>query len=454
MKIRQCFLIFAACLMLEQATIAQTRHVVLISIDGLHPDMYLDPGWPALNLRQMMKQGTYAEHMLSVFPSYTYPSHTAMLTGALPARNGIYFNQPVGSKGDWNWFADNIKVPTLWKVLKQNGKTTAAVEWPVSVTKDITWNIPEIWSDEHPDRITESRKYATSGLVEEIERNATGKLDSVNMNEDAFSMDDNSARMAAYIFKTRKPALLAVHFACVDGKEHDDGRDADSVRLALAEVDHNIGFILETIKESKSADSTAVIIVGDHGFSTINQVMRPNMLIRNVPARFIAAGGSAFLYRHARANVSNTSVIRTVIDSLNALPKAKRKLFRIIDKKELDRMGVDSAALLALSGVNGSGLVFSGASAPAKTTNHGPGTFIQQSKYDGVFYPTDGGHHGYDPSNQEMYTGFIAWGAGIVKGGHIDHLSEPDIAVLIAKLLVIDFHGPDGKYVNGIIQIN
>jgi predicted AlkP superfamily pyrophosphatase or phosphodiesterase len=95
----------------------KASHVILISIDGLHPDMYLDKSWPCPNLRQIMKQGTYADHMQSVFPAYTYPSHTAMLTGALPARSGIYFNQPKGSHGEWNWFISYIKVPTLWQAL-------------------------------------------------------------------------------------------------------------------------------------------------------------------------------------------------------------------------------------------------------------------------------------------------------------------------------------------------
>jgi|GEM_PF-4361731 len=72
-------------------TFAQTRraaHVILISVDGLRPDMYLDSSWPTPNLRYRMKQGTYAMHLKSVFPAYTYPSHTAMVTGALPARSG------------------------------------------------------------------------------------------------------------------------------------------------------------------------------------------------------------------------------------------------------------------------------------------------------------------------------------------------------------------------------
>jgi predicted AlkP superfamily pyrophosphatase or phosphodiesterase len=511
------------------ATAQPSRHVVLISIDGFHPDMYLDSSWPTPNLRELMKRGTYADHMLSVFPAYTYPSHTAMITGALPARSKVVFNQPKGSRGEWNWYASYIKVPTLWQALKANRLTTAAVMWPASVGADITYNVSEIWSVNHPDdRITETRKYATPGLVEEIERNATGKLDSTNMSDGFFSLDENAGRMAAYIFKTYRPAFLALHFAEVDGFEHDQGRDGDSVRLAVESNDRAIGDVLEAIDKSGEKDSTTVIIVGDHGFSTIHTIFRPNMLIKDLPVRFVAAGGSAFLYfkpsdgdlptiesglRTATSwgedivkaigktrpelkdfqeykarnfqeeetrqliiqywtkynswaglvagvlghiEISNTppyseaSMIKAVTDSLNQLPEDKRKLFRIIDRAELDRMGADSAAILALAAVPG--VVFSGAVQAHQTENHGPGTLIQQNNLDGVFVPTHGGHHGYDPNIPDMYTGFIATGAGIRQGGSILSLRVTDIAPLVAHLLGVDFPCPDGKLVEGILR--
>jgi predicted AlkP superfamily pyrophosphatase or phosphodiesterase len=433
---------------------AQKKHVILISIDGLHNDMYLEKTWPVPNLRLLMKEGTYADHCLSVFPSYTYPSHTAMITGAYPAQSGVNFNQPIGSTGDWFWFAKAIKAPTLWQALKANGQTTAAVEWPVTVGADITYNIPEIWSNDHPDdRITEERKYATRGLIEEIEKNATGKLDSTNFNDNYFSLDENAGRAAAYIFQTKKPAFMAVHFACVDGKEHDDGRDADSVRLALASVDRAIGEILEAVEKSKEKALTTIIITGDHGFSSINQVMRPNMLIRSLPVRFIAAGGSAFLYHIVSTDkMERQTIIKAVTDSLNSLPKDKRKLFRIVYREELDRMGADNNAIMALAAVPG--LVFSGSSRPRQTENHGPGTLIQNNKLEGVFIPTTGGHHGYDPNIADMYTGFIAAGAGIIKGGNITETKLVDIAPLIAKLLNIEFNTPDGKLTPGILKQN
>ncbi|MFI5163362.1 MAG: hypothetical protein ACHQHN_18935 [Sphingobacteriales bacterium] len=57
-----------------------------------------------------------------------------------------------------------------------------------------------------------------------------------------------------------------------------------------------------------------------------------------------------------------------------------------------------------------------------------------------------------DGLHPDMRTGFIAAGAGIIKGGHIRSLSEPDIAILIAQLLGINFKTPDGKLVAGILK--
>jgi len=425
------------------------KHVVLISIDGFRPEFYLDKSWPAPNLQLLMQHGVYAHHMKSVFPSYTYPSHTAMLTGALPARSGIFFNQPKTSRGEWNWFTSAIKVPTLWQQLKRNNMATAAIEWPVSVDSTITYNIPEIWNNAHPeDRITETRKYSTPGLIEEVEHYATGKLDSTNMNEEYFSLDENAGRTAGYILKTKRPSLLAVHFACVDGMQHGYGRDADSVRLAVAVVDRAIGEIIEAMVQAGLEDSTAVLIVGDHGFSNVQGVFRPNMLLTGMPGRFITSGGSAFLYSSSKNPIEISSLVSSLAKKIDSLPSEMKKLFRIVQREELNRMGADSAAILALAAVPGT--VFTASVVATKPVNNGPGTTIQQGPSNQLFYPSSGGHHGYDPNLPEMYTGFIAFGAGIEKGKSIDSLTVTDIAPLIAKLLGVVFSTPDGKIIPGI----
>src|SRR5262245_11629034 len=57
-------------------------HVVMISIDGLVPDYYLEParlGLKVPNLLRMKLGGAYAEGVEGIFPTVTYPAHTTMI---------------------------------------------------------------------------------------------------------------------------------------------------------------------------------------------------------------------------------------------------------------------------------------------------------------------------------------------------------------------------------------
>jgi predicted AlkP superfamily pyrophosphatase or phosphodiesterase len=112
----------------------QDKHVILISIDGLRPDFYLDEAWPAPHLKRLLAEGAYAQEVHSVAPSLTYPSHTTIVTGAVPMKHGIYHNVPFGNhQSRWYWEESHIKSPTLWDAVRQAGLRSGAVMWPVTV---------------------------------------------------------------------------------------------------------------------------------------------------------------------------------------------------------------------------------------------------------------------------------------------------------------------------------
>src|SRR5581483_761372 len=178
-------------------------------------------------------------------------------------------------------------------------------------------------------------------------------------NEEYQSLDENAGRMAAYIFKTYRPGLLAVHFAGVDGAQHEQGRDGEKVKIAVATVDRAIGNILEMLSTTKLRDSVTVIITGDHGFMTMQQVVRPNIWLKqaqllgegkNWKVKFQPAGGSAFLYLQ---DPKDEQTLHTVKQLLEQLPGDTKKLFAVYDRKKLDAMGADSSAVLALAAVSG-----------------------------------------------------------------------------------------------------
>jgi len=103
--------------------------VILISIDGLKPEYVLAAdahGLKIPNLRRFVKEGTYSTGVQGVIPTVTYPSHTTMITGVSPARHGIYANTTFDplrkNNGGWYWYAEDIKVPTLWDAAREAGK--------------------------------------------------------------------------------------------------------------------------------------------------------------------------------------------------------------------------------------------------------------------------------------------------------------------------------------------
>jgi predicted AlkP superfamily pyrophosphatase or phosphodiesterase len=430
-------------------SIAQpVKYVVLISIDGLRPDFYLDPTWNAPNLRHLMHEGVYADYVRGVFPTVTYPSHTTIITGALPARHGIYYNtpfEPEGVTGKWYWEEKLIRVPTLWDALHQAGYKTASIGWPVTVGAPVDYLIPEAWvPDKTADRVYPERSNSfPKGLFEEVEQNATGKITSNNdLDGEKLATDDNFSRMAAYIIKTYKPTFTAVHFICVDAAEHDEGRDGFGVRKAVASADHAIGKVLESLELAGMKDSTAVIITGDHGFADINTTIFPNVwlaqngLITRAngkmewKAKFHSASGSGFLYLK---DVNDKKTLADVVKILDHLPVSKKKLFRVIEKPELEKLGVDSSVVLAISPVEGVSVGLSDTG-------------------DEIRAAGQRGTHGFFPDYPDMHTGFIAFGPGINKGYVIHQMGLEDIAPIIVKLLSLNFTAPDGVLIPGILQ--
>ena len=117
---------------------AQERrpHVIMISIDGLRPALLGQSSLKLPTLRRLMQQGAWAR-VTGVLPTVTYPSHTTLITGVLPAVHGILDNRifdPEGvSEQAWFWYSSAIKVTTLPGAVKARGLTAAGVSWPVTV---------------------------------------------------------------------------------------------------------------------------------------------------------------------------------------------------------------------------------------------------------------------------------------------------------------------------------
>ena len=104
--------------------------LVMVSVDGLRPDYITAAdarGAKVPHMRRFLKEGSFAEGVEGVIPTVTYPSHTTLVTGVSPAKHGIFGNltfDPLReNQSGWYWYAEDIKVPTLWDVARQAGMT-------------------------------------------------------------------------------------------------------------------------------------------------------------------------------------------------------------------------------------------------------------------------------------------------------------------------------------------
>lgn len=427
---------FLTLALLSSPLFAQSRpatpsehHVVVISLDGLGASLLAEatPKLRLPNLRRLMREGSSAEGVFGVYPSVTYPSHTTLVTGRLPAEHGIYSNESSReagkNAGDWFWFAKDIKVPTLWDEARRNHLTTAAVFWPVTAGASIDWNIPEIW-DPQKGMVADPlyiAKFATPGILFDA-------LLELGLPPPGTDEDVTRTRLAIFLLKRHKPNLLLVHLATLDAVEHDHGPQSSEAAATLEHLDARVGEILAAITDVGLDSSTDVFIVSDHGFLPVESVIEPNVLL--VKAGLLTANEQGEVSGGKIATVSNGgSFFVYWPDGLDYAPqvdealkplRGQSLLWALIDRPALRDLGAEPAARLALE-------------APAGSTfgSRARGALVEKRN-------SLGGAHGFLPFRPELHSILIAWGSRIRKGVNLHQICMTAIGPTILKAMGID----------------
>lgn len=413
----------------------QVKHVILVTVDGFRPDFYLDSAWQTRNMRHLLRNGVYAYGVNSVLPSITYPSHTTIVTGVWPVKHGVYYNGMFDEMGKGNkiyWHDTAIHVPTLWGAVHAQGKKVAALLWPVSADAPVDYNIPDIGSLGDSVREAYSKP---AGFVADVKKTIFNGADKIE-----YGKNTNVGRIAAYVIEKDQPTFMTVHLFAVDHAEHTVGRTGKMVEEAVADADSAIGIIQDAIVKQGLANSTVLIVTGDHGFKNVSTNVNPNVwlaqagLIKDVKkgdwtAMFNAAGGSTFLYLKDKNDKASET---KVMEILKAQPDSVKKYFRIVDRAKMNSVGGNPEVAFCLTAENG-----------AAFGNAANGEAIRPGK---------GGTHGYFPDSREIQTGFIASGPGIKNNGFmIKEMNLRDIAPLVSKLLNVPFPTAEGKIPAGIL---
>jgi len=221
--------------------VANTRKVLLISIDGFMPDYFTNFDTPALD--HLASSGVLADHMIPVFPTKTFPNHYSIVTGLYTENTGIIANNMYDPVMDARFSLGNRDAVSngewyggepIWVTAENQGVPTATMFWPGSEA-NIKGVRPTRWmpyDDDMP---------------------YTARVDTILS---WLQIDDNT-----------EPQFLTLYFSKVDSYGHRYGTQSDSVRSAVEEVDGHIGTLLDEIERIGASEEVNIMITSDHGMA-------------------------------------------------------------------------------------------------------------------------------------------------------------------------------------------
>ena len=437
--------LFLAILAIAAWADAQSEHVVLISIDGLaaYALDYEDIELP--NLRELIKNGVWAESSETVFPSVTHPSHTTLVTGVVPKVHGVIGNRLVNRETGERFHitnkphAESVRVPTIFDAAKDKGLVTAAFYWPESRDDPaVDFNIPEVFDGD-----TADPSAADPAFLDEL-RQADIPIDLYyRWYPDRFRIgaaDAILADTAAYVIRKYRPHLLAIHFVATDEIQHAYGSEHYRSKEALTVADYAVGVLRKAIDDAGLGESTAFFVVSDHGFHTVRHEVnvRPVFERHGLTDRVRLHRSGWLLYVELVDVARDEAALESVFDEVLEL----EGIARILRPADYDALGYpryqQDPHVRGQYAIVGDIDTFPGADASsASTARH-----ERAEPYHG---------HGYLPSHPRMYPAFIASGVGIRDGIRVDHVRNLDVAPTIAYLLGLELPSAAGVAMEEIL---
>ncbi len=285
-------------IILEEIIDGETRpaRVYMILLDGLsnselRHQLELDP-IEIPNLAWLAGRGAMLTHGSTVnFPSITWPSHTAILTGAWSGHHDIvnptFYERATretipaqGNVFDTERFV-SLEVETLYEAFKR-------VHGPAAVTASI--HEPQGRGADHAAferRILGDKarlKVLTAEMVHDVSpRWAVDGKQSMAREE---IVDIRGMAQVINLFEhcdSVPPVFVAHEFVSTDGGGHDYGPHHSGLREALVRTDRRIGAVLDLLRGRGLLDSTLFVVTSDHGMAAQKIELKANPTVQ--PAR-------------------------------------------------------------------------------------------------------------------------------------------------------------------------
>lgn len=201
--------------------VAAIKRVLIISVDGLRPDILLRARAPRLHA--LVASGSFTFWAQTAAEAYTLPCHVSMLTGVSSKIHGVTWNEYIEESYP--------ESPTLFELAKKAGYSTALV----------------------------------SGKMKFITFTKPGTLDWNWLPPDEPVEDVEVAQHAVKLMRAHQPDVLFVHLPGVDNIGHAKDWGSPEQQRAVEAADKAVGTVLDALASLKLAGSTLVIVTADHG---------------------------------------------------------------------------------------------------------------------------------------------------------------------------------------------
>ncbi|MBR4081176.1 MAG: alkaline phosphatase family protein [Clostridia bacterium] len=386
------------------------KKLVMISLDALY-DADLAFFGESTFIGQLLRRSAVSTRLKTIFPAVTYPTHTTMVTGVLPARHGVENNRPFQPEVDpamrrWYWDAANIRVPTLFDAVKSAGGTCAAIFWPVTGrSRAIRWNLPEVMALPGENQVLKILRYGSAGW---ILTTAPKYLRKVQAFREPW-ISDLACDMACDVIRHHQPDLTAVHFVDLDEKRHHHGTDSPEARAALARMDDRVRRVWEAMQSAPGMEDALLVILSDHGQADTDHpvLLADALAAAGVPAQVQSCGMSAYVYTDKP-------------DQAAAALASVGGVSHVYDRVELDGLGCPAEIALAVEAAPG--VVFA---------DNMPQAYHEKAT------------HGYGPGHPAERCLFAASGTGI-HPGELPEMPMTSVAPTVAGLMGVVLPGAEG----------
>ncbi len=258
-------------------------HVVVVVWDGMRPDFVSERNSPTL--WKLAREGVTFRHHHSVYPTVTDVNAAALATGVYPNRNGLLANREyrpridpksafengdpeVIRKGDETSGGKYLGLPTIAEIIRTAGRRTAIAgaksaavlqdrhaEWTIAAAKDSLI------------------KFAAAPMPQRA-REETLRLLGPFLTEPAHTGDQCNAyatRALTILWRDDLPAYSFLWLSDPDLTQHEYSPGAEPSLAAIRSSDRNLAAVLDALSKKNARETTDVLVVSDHGFSTIER---------------------------------------------------------------------------------------------------------------------------------------------------------------------------------------